>query len=634
MFDNFSVSKKLSLGFGILVLLIIMTIGLSIHSFQKIAHIDDRVELSSEFQRLVMNAALARQQYIRVQDPKLAEQVLQNVNEIITLSRSNRELFTSPANLQRLQQLETVATQFVSQFNVVTGNYDQQRAMFKSWSNEADSMASHISQLELAFSAAKQLGVSTDTQTMLLLQLEHDILDFRFNVRGLRFNHEPMSGSEQAFSTAIATAAQLQRQLIDDKRILVQQVQDSTTRYMEQVRKLPGLRETLNQTQDELDTQATSFRQLINQMHTDLVAQRTAEVDQIIVEMLILGGISIVISLFATWFIARQITTPLKQALHMSQRIASGDLTSRLQTQRQDELGQLMQAMQRMNDNLHEVIQRVREGTTRLASSAEELSAVSTQHSSSAVLQKQETEQVATAMHQMTLTAQEVARHTGHAADTARETDSLAATADKIVQRSIEEINQLHFDMTESAQSMQNVLHESEQIGGVLDVIKSVADQTNLLALNAAIEAARAGNMGRGFAVVADEVRNLAQRTQNSTQEIETLIIHLQDIIRDAAQRVSHSQIKTTQAVDGARMVGEQLHEITTSVIQIQEMNQQIATAAEEQTSVAEEINRSIINVRDSVDQTASATEQTTASSHELAHLGTELQQVVARFTV
>jgi methyl-accepting chemotaxis protein len=634
MFDNFSVSKKLSLGFGILVLLIIMTIGLSIHSFQKIAHIDDRVELSSEFQRLVMNAALARQQYIRVQDPKLAEQVLQNVNEIITLSRSKRELFTSPANLQRLQQLETVATQFVSQFNVVTGNYDQQRAMFKSWSNEADSMASHISQLELAFSAAKQLGVSTDAQTMLLLQLEHDILDFRFNVRGLRFNHEPMSGSEQAFSTAIATAAQLQRQLIDDKRILVQQVQDSTTRYMEQVRKLPGLRETLNQTQDELDTQATSFRQLINQMHTDLVAQRTAEVDQIIVEMLILGGISIVISLFATWFIARQITTPLKQALHMSQRIASGDLTSRLQTQRQDELGQLMQAMQRMNDNLHEVIQRVREGTTRLASSAEELSAVSTQHSSSAVLQKQETEQVATAMHQMTLTAQEVARHTGHAADTARETDSLAATADKIVQRSIEEINQLHFDMTESAQSMQNVLHESEQIGGVLDVIKSVADQTNLLALNAAIEAARAGNMGRGFAVVADEVRNLAQRTQNSTQEIETLIIHLQDIIRDAAQRVSHSQIKTTQAVDGARMVGEQLHEITTSVIQIQEMNQQIATAAEEQTSVAEEINRSIINVRDSVDQTASATEQTTASSHELAHLGTELQQVVARFTV
>lgn len=634
MFDNFSVSKKLSLGFGILVLLIIMTIGLSIHSFQKIAHIDDRVELSSEFQRLVMNAALARQQYIRQQDPKLADQVLKNVNEIIALSRSKRELFTSPASQQRLQQLETVATQFVGQFNVVTGNYDQQRAMFKSWSNEADSMASHISQLELAFSAAKQLGVSTDAQTLLLLQLEHDILDFRFNVRGLRFNHEPISGSEQAFSTAIATAAQLQRQLIDDKRTLVQQVQDSTTRYMEQVRKLPGLRETLNQTQDELDTQATSFRQLINQIHTDLVAQRTAEIDQIIVEMLILGGISIVISLFATWFIARQITVPLKQALNMSQRIASGDLTSRLQTQRKDELGQLMQAMQRMNDNLHEVIQRVREGTTRLASSAEELSAVSTQHSSSAVLQKQETEQVATAMHQMTLTAQEVARHTGHAADAARETDSLAATADKIVQRSIEEINQLHYDMTESAQSMQNVLHESEQIGSVLDVIKSVADQTNLLALNAAIEAARAGNMGRGFAVVADEVRNLAQRTQNSTQEIETLIIHLQNIIRDAAQRVSHSQLKTTQAVDGTRMIGEQLHEITTSVIQIQEMNQQIATAAEEQTSVAEEINRSIINVRDSVDQTASATEQTTASSHELAHLGTELQQVVARFTV
>lgn len=634
MFDNFSVSKKLSLGFGLLVLLMIVTIGLSIRSFQKIAQIDDRVELSSTFQQLVMNAALTRQQYIRLQDPKLAEQALQNVNQIISLTQTKRDLFISAANLQRLQQLEQVATQFVSQFNTVVSNYDQQRAMFKSWSNEADSMAAHISQLELAFGAARQLGNATEAQTDLLQQMDYAILNFRFNVRGLRFNHEPISGSEQAFSTAISAATQLQRQLTDDKRTLVQQVQESTTRYMTQVRKLPDIRKSLDQTMEQLDSQAVEFRQLINQMHTDLVKQRTEQIDEIVAEMLILGVFSIAISLLATWIIARQITVPLKQALGMSQRIANGDLTSKLQSKRRDELGQLMQAMQQMNDNLHHVIHRVREGTIRLASSAEELSAVSTQHSSSAVLQKQETEQVATAMHQMTLTAQEVARHTGHAADAAKETDTLASAADKIVQKSIEEIHQLHHDMTDSAQSMQNVLQESEQIGGVLDVIKSVADQTNLLALNAAIEAARAGEMGRGFAVVADEVRNLAQRTQNSTQEIENLIVHLQEVIRDAAQRVSNSQTKTTQVVDGARMIGERLHEITTSVIQIQEMNQQIATAAEEQTSVAEEINRSIINVRDSVDQTASATEQTTASSHELAHLGTELQQVVAQFTV
>ncbi|WP_442793257.1 methyl-accepting chemotaxis protein [Pseudomonas sp. S30] len=235
-------------------------------------------------------------------------------------------------------------------------------------------------------------------------------------------------------------------------------------------------------------------------------------------------------------------------------------------------------------------------------------------------------------MNEMTATVQDVARNAEQASEAAMMADQQAREGDRVVAEAIAQIERLAVEVGHSSEAMGQLRTESDKIGSVLDVIKAVAQQTNLLALNAAIEAARAGEAGRGFAVVADEVRSLAQRTQQSTEEIEELIAGLQSGTQRASSVMDSSRTLTDSSVELTRRVGTSLETITRTVSTIQSMNQQIATAAEQQSAVAEEINRSVMNVRDISDQTSAASEETASSSVELARLGTHLQGLVARF--
>jgi methyl-accepting chemotaxis protein len=317
-------------------------------------------------------------------------------------------------------------------------------------------------------------------------------------------------------------------------------------------------------------------------------------------------------------------------------KVASGDMSgdthSNLSTTNNDELGQICHAVQNMKIKLRELISQVGNSASQCASSSGEMATITGDALQNMQNQNSEIEQVATAMNEMTSTVAEVAQNTSNAADSAQQAQESTHNGQMIVNETIQVINELATGVENASEAIQAVQADSEQIGTVLDVIKGIAEQTNLLALNAAIEAARAGEQGRGFAVVADEVRTLASRTQESTQEIQAMIERLQTGSRNAVEAMSQGRKQAENGVSKVKEAGEALQQITAAVNTISDMNLQIASAAEEQNSVAEEVNRNITNISQIAEQTVTTTEQIATSGNELEHMAVELQQLVSQF--
>jgi len=324
----------------------------------------------------------------------------------------------------------------------------------------------------------------------------------------------------------------------------------------------------------------------------------------------------------------------IRSATISAELITAGDLTKEISSNGNDEMARLIKALDAMRNNLHDMVADMGNSSSQLAAASEELTAVSNESKHNINIQQSEVEQAATATNEMTSTIQEVAKNAASASEAAMTASESTVEGKQVVQKTVESIG----DLAEDIEKASNVIHEleshSEKIGGVLDVIKNIAEQTNLLALNAAIEAARAGEQGRGFAVVADEVRTLASRTQESTTEIESMVDQLQNGARESVAVMVTSREKATKTVEQANAAGTALHSITESVSLISDMNTQIATAAEEQSSVADEINRNITSINDLGKETAAGANETSSACEELAQLAASLQNLIARFKV
>ncbi|MHC8286763.1 methyl-accepting chemotaxis protein [Pseudomonas sp. XS1P51] len=335
--------------------------------------------------------------------------------------------------------------------------------------------------------------------------------------------------------------------------------------------------------------------------------------------------------------VTRSVTRPLggepdDAARYLSQ-IAEGDLTIQVPVS-SSVGGSVMMNMHQMQQSLNAMVKHIANSVGRVASSSEELSAVSSQTASNLQLQGLEIEQAAAAVNQMTAAVDEVARNAVSTSEASKQSEQTAQRGREQVQETVVSIGELADGVTDTSQRIEQLAGRVQDISKVLDVIRSIAEQTNLLALNAAIEAARAGDAGRGFAVVADEVRALAHRTQESTQEIEQMIGNIRQDTGHAVTAMQSSSNLVWATLEVAQRSGDALDEITRSISQINERNLMIASATEEQALVAREVDRNLVGIRNLSEQVLLGAQHTDTAGHELAQMAGALHQTVARFKV
>lgn len=352
--------------------------------------------------------------------------------------------------------------------------------------------------------------------------------------------------------------------------------------------------------------------------------------------VMIMAIIAIAFAVLIAYGLSQTIVKPLQSTVTTLQNIADGegDLTRRLDENGQDELSELAKGYNLFISKIHELVQQVVDTTNQMATATEELSAIASETRQGVAMQRDQTTQVATAMTEMTSSIQEIASNTHNATANARSTVEATLEGNRTVSRSVTAINSLAAEIEQASKTISNLQTQSSNIEQMLEVIRNIAEQTNLLALNAAIEAARAGEAGRGFAVVADEVRNLAQRTQQSTGEIETMVTGIQLGTQEAVNVMQRSSEKSSAAVTEITGTQTSLSDINRSVEAIYDMNIQVAAAVEQQSAVAEDVNRSIVTINNVAEQSGQSAEHTAQACAELAQLSAGLQVLVSRFRV
>lgn len=323
------------------------------------------------------------------------------------------------------------------------------------------------------------------------------------------------------------------------------------------------------------------------------------------------------------------LTTPVRKIANIARSVYDNPIMRSIYGGSDDEYGEILLAMCAQHAKIRTISGRVEDSIAHLDKLAAGIQHSSHRTSEGVNKQQMDTEQLATAITEMAATVQEVAKNTDEAAKAAGDAEQQTQTGAEVVLQTIDAINKLADEIETSADGIQRLEQDSLEIGTVLDVIRGIAEQTNLLALNAAIEAARAGEQGRGFAVVADEVRNLAMRTQESTQQIQTMIEQLQQGAQSAAQQMEQGREQARQSVEQTSQADKALNNIKAAVDIIARMNHQIATAAEEQSSVAEEINRNINQISQVAEQTAQVAQESKTSSNELSKMSQEFESVV-----
>nr|WP_324730861.1 methyl-accepting chemotaxis protein [Pseudomonas sp. IT1137] len=642
---SLSTAKKLGLGFGVVLALTAVVAATGYSALREVGARSALLERMSAINTQVLQIRRREQDFALTTD-------------VTHVQRLHEQVETLQASSSALQaELPAAEGQVLVEVNSAV---DQYRAAFDRYVELTDSMS-------LSLEAATWLVVSASNSLELLKDgLAEDGIDLLESSQGAQGGESVLQAGQ------IGKVHQLLLQALDQARVRLQQSRSSAEVAQGEIQEALDAQSLAGELRDAMADPAyasvlaevignvDSFNERLKEYNGNLRQQKqeyallVEQAERIVglVEqayslqknamqaqlqasgwlILLAAALALVIGLLATLAITLLIVRPLKQVIEQARQIAEGDLSVHIEVQRSDEVGQLQAAMQSMSNNLREMVGQLQGGVSQISASAQSLSAITEQTRLGVNGQRVETDQVATAMSEMTATVHEVARNAEAAAASTEDADNRVSRGAEVVRQTLVRIDQLAAAMDTTTQSIERLSQDTQRIDSVLDVIKSVAEQTNLLALNAAIEAARAGEQGRGFAVVADEVRALAKRTQQSTAEIEGLIATLREGARRSVADMQQSGALVAHVVEDANQTEDALARIAEAVTLIFEMNQQIAAAAEQQTAVAEEISRSVTSIRDIADQSSVAMDETADSSIRLAQLGRELQGMAGHF--
>ncbi|MBN3130940.1 methyl-accepting chemotaxis protein [Pectobacterium brasiliense] len=599
-FDNLKVGKKLGLGFFLILLMTMVIAGAGIMHIGSLKDSINKVNLSNDINDEINQAKYYRALYGTTYNPDDIKKNVEHIANVSKLAEKAKEFHWPESDAKKIASIPTLITSYQEKQSNYINAVGKKDAVRKSWN-----ISTTEKPLEQLNDQLKADNNSTTLQ-LLLSDLNQKLIAVRYHVRGLLLstNKESEEKLTDAINAAQTSLTFLYQSLSAEQRETLAPVLAIMNNYEEQVLAyMPAYEEEMAQA-GQMRVVAEQLNSVVKGLLSDQLAASQEDIRNATLQMSIATLITLLLGLLISWFISRQITTPLGNTLNMAEKIATGDLTMSINTTRKDELGQLMSAMSKMNDNLHNMIDDIRVGVSQISNASSEIVAGNTDLSSRTEQQAAAVEQTAASMEQLTATVKQNADNAHHA-------NKLAISASQTAKQGGEQVNNV-------VQTMTAIESSSKRIAEITSVINSIAFQTNILALNAAVEAARAGEQGRGFAVVASEVRSLAQRSSQAAKEIEGLISE-----------------SVTQVSRGATLVGnagKTMNDIVTSITQVHDIMGEIATASDEQSRGISQVSQAIVEMDSTTQQNAALVEQSSAAADSLEEQARLLKQAVSVF--